>query len=107
MKKTIFTLITILISFNLFAVAAFSFDREFKNTDGTSFIGRVVGDEHLNYVVDKNKLIVVYNNESGNYEYGEIVDDNLVASGIKQGNPNNLDLPIITSKDLIMVRKNK
>ncbi len=85
MQKII--LLTSAIATLTFGAPAFKGDIEFKQKDGTIFIGKVKGDEWFNWVQDNKNHIIKYNNQSKNYEYGKIGEVNgvldLVPSGTK------------------------
>ncbi|MCD6654358.1 MAG: hypothetical protein LT067_06275 [Sulfurovum sp.] len=73
-----------------FCVPAFQGPMEFKQNDGSTFQGKLKGDEWFNWVEDQEGNIIKYNKESNNYEYGTIQEKNgtldLIPSGIKVGN---------------------
>jgi hypothetical protein len=76
--------------FNLaLAAPAYQGDIEFKNSDGSSFVGTLKGDEYFSWIENKELDIIVYNDKNKNYEYGKFIKiDNqlqLVPSGIKVG----------------------
>jgi len=65
------------------AAPAFDKMREFKQADGTTFMAKGQGNQHLNWIETKNGDILRYNQKSKNYEYAQIVDNTLKASGEK------------------------
>lgn len=87
MKKLI--IFASLITF-AFSVPAFEGPIEFKQNDGSTFKGKLKGDEWFNWIEDKEGDIIKYNKESKDYEYGTIQEKNgtldLIPSGIKVGN---------------------
>lgn len=74
----------------VFSVPAFKGDIKFKQNDGSTFSGKLKGDEWFNWVEDKHGDIIKYNKKSKNYEYAMIKEVNgtldLVPSSIKVGN---------------------
>ncbi|MCO4844967.1 MAG: hypothetical protein KC427_03005 [Sulfurovum sp.] len=72
-----------------YSVPAYKGAIKFKQNDGSSFSGKLKGDEWFNWVEDKQGDIIKYNKESKNYEYGMIKEINgtldLVPSSIKVG----------------------
>jgi len=77
-----------LLSTSLFAAPAYQGKRTFKNSDHTSFVGSQKGDEHLNWIEDRNGNIIKYNRDTKNYEYAKIANTKrgsmkLVPSGEK------------------------
>ncbi|HIP59521.1 MAG TPA: hypothetical protein EYH01_03730 [Campylobacterales bacterium] len=85
MRKII--LLTTSIATLAFGAPAFTGDIEFKQQDGTTFDGKLKGDEWFNWVEDKSDHIIKYNNQSKNFEYGMLEEVNgeidLVPSGTK------------------------
>jgi len=65
------------------AAPAFDKMREFRQADGTTFMAKGQGNQHLNWIETKNGDILRYNQESKNYEYAEIENNTLQASGEK------------------------
>jgi len=84
MKRVILFIGMITLSYS---VPAYKGDIEFKQVDGSSFVGNIDGDEWFNWVEDKDGNIIKYNKNSKNYEYGVIKEIDgemsLVPSGIK------------------------
>ena len=72
-----------LLIYTLNAAPAFDKMREFKNADGTTFIAKGQGNQHLNWVETEDGVILRHNPKSNNYEYAEIEDNQLKASGNK------------------------
>lgn len=74
----------------VFSVPAYKGSINFKQNDGSSFSGKLKGDEWFNWVEDKEGDIIKFNKKSKDYEYAIIKDINgtldLVPSGIKVGN---------------------
>jgi|GEM_PF-598681 len=68
---------------------AYQGDIEFKNSDGSVFIGKLKGDEWFSWIEDKNGKIIKYNSISKNYEHGKFVDidgkNQLIPNGVKVG----------------------
>lgn len=85
MKKTI--LISLVGSY-LSASSALPMETKFVNSDNSSFYGTKKGDEHLNWIEDKNGNVIKYNPSTKNYEYAKIVTSSkgaqfIAASGQK------------------------
>ena len=80
MKYIILVLLSISI---LNAAPAFNKLREFKNSDGTSFMAKAKGNQHLNWIQTEDGEVLRYNQKSGNFEYAEIIDESLKPSGMK------------------------
>ena len=84
MKKLILVVFAVTLSFG---VSAFKGEVLFENSDGSTFKGHVKGDEHLNWVEDKQENVIKYNNKSKDYEYAKVVKKNgvvkLIPSNIK------------------------
>jgi hypothetical protein len=101
MKKLIMSLIVAVSS--LIAVPAFDGERSFKQSNGQTFTGSVKGDEWLHWIETKNGAVVIYNNNSKDYEYATIREidgqEVLVASGRKLGQIN-------TNKSLASAKNN-
>jgi len=73
-----FSLISMLLS-----APAFNGLREFKNSDGTTFMAKARGTHILNWIETVDGEILKYNKETKNFEYATIKDDKLIASGTK------------------------
>lgn len=67
----------------LLSAPAFQKMREFKNADGTVFIGQAEGNHHLNWIRTEDGEILKYNKESKNFEYAKIEKNSLKASGAR------------------------
>ncbi|HSR73310.1 MAG TPA: hypothetical protein VLL31_00575 [Sulfurovum sp.] len=85
---------------------------KFEQSDGSTFSGKLKGDEWFNWVEDKQGDIIKYNKKSKNYEYGVVKEVNgtldLAPSDIKVGNkPAGSDLGKIDKKTLIKIWKEK
>lgn len=74
-------ILTILFS-QLFSAPAFNKLREFTNADGSTFMARAQGNQHLNWIQTQDNTILKYNSQSRNFEYAQIQNDSLRASGI-------------------------
>ena len=81
-----FLLLIFLLLNSLQAAPAFDKMREFKQADGSTFIAKGQGNQHLNWIETKNGDILRYNKESKNYEYAVIQNNSLKASGEKYQN---------------------
>jgi hypothetical protein len=66
----------------LYSAPAFSKYRKFFNADGSSFIAKANGNEHLNWIETIDGKILKYNEKTKNFEYAKIVDNKLVTSGV-------------------------
>lgn len=75
------------------AVAAYQEEISFKQNNGDTFKGYIKGDEWFHWVEDKQGNIIVYNQQTKNYEYGILkkVKDvyELVPSGVTIDKTNN------------------
>lgn len=81
-------LIITLLFTHIFAAPAYSKLREFKQADGTTFKARANGNQHLNWIEDENGEILKYNKNSGNFEYAQIKEQRLKASGVRYDKSN-------------------
>ena len=70
-----------------FAVPAYKGEITFTQNDGTSFTGHLHGDEYFSWIKDKEGQVIVFNNQSKNYELAKLkmLDGHmqLFPSGIK------------------------
>jgi len=93
-----------------FSVPAYKGDIEFKQEDGSKFIGKLKGDEWFSWVEDKQKNIIKYNKESKNYEYAKVIEKDgkleLVASNSKVS-PNRTSPFQVKKEDLSKIWKEK
>jgi hypothetical protein len=76
----------------LFSAPALNIQREFKNFDGTTFIGKPQGNQHLNWIQTEDGNILKYNAQSHNFEYAMIKNNILRASGVKYRESNSKDI---------------
>ena len=76
-------LLLFLASALLFGAPAYDALREFTNADGTTFMAKAKGNQHLNWIQTQEEEILKYNQESKNFEYAKIENNALVASGVK------------------------
>jgi len=74
----IFALFTQLLT----AAPAFQGKRTFTQPDGTTITYRVQGDEHLNWVESESGDILLFSKKNKRYEYAQISNGTLKASGI-------------------------
>jgi len=65
----------------LSAAPAFEGSRTLIQSDGSSFQAKIKGDEYLHWVETSDKVILVYNRKSKNYEHAIIKSGALVPSG--------------------------
>ncbi len=78
------TITLLILTFTLLLSApALNKTKEFKNSDGTTFKAKSVGNHHLNWIETEDGEVLKYNSKSKNYEYGEIKNSALKASGAK------------------------
>jgi hypothetical protein len=66
---------------------AYKGDIEFKQQDGSTFVGNLNGDEWFNWIEDKHSNVIKYNNQSKNYEYAIVEEVNGVAELVPSGSP--------------------
>ncbi len=68
----------------LLAVPAHQEEKEFKQSDNSSFRGQLKGDEWFSWVETKDGYIAKYNTQSKNYEYITLNDEgDIVYSKVK------------------------
>ena len=68
----------------LFAVPAHQEEKEFKQSDSSSFRGHLKGDEWFSWVETNDGYIAKYNGKSKNYEYMTLNDEgDMVYSKVK------------------------
>jgi hypothetical protein len=70
----------------LFSAPAFNAMREFTNADGTTFMAKAQGNQHLNWIQTQDGEILKYNQATKSFEYAKIEGDRLLPSGIKYEN---------------------
>lgn len=103
------TIITLVFSSLLFAAPAYQGSIVFKQKDGSSFKGKLKGDEWFNWVEDKQGNIIKYNKKSKNYEYGVIKQKNgefdLLPSGVMAGTQAKMTSSGNIQADQVMVEK--
>lgn len=79
----------IMFASTLFATMAFNGNLSFKNSDGSTFSGKLKGDPYFHYIKTATGDIVVFNKNSGDYEYANIDNSGshakLIPSGAKVG----------------------
>ena len=76
-----FLLLLVVIS-QLFSAPAFTKTREFTNADGTTFMAKAQGNQHLNWIQTLDGEILKYNTQTKNYEYAKIENKQLQATGV-------------------------
>ena len=74
----------------LFSAPAYAKIREFKNQDGTTFMAKGQGNQHLNWIETEDGEILKYNQKTKNYEYAKIENRSLQASGVKYEKNNSI-----------------
>jgi len=67
----------------LFGAPAFDALREFTNADGTTFMAKAQGNQHLHWIQTQDGDILKYNEETKNFDYAQIKENRLMPSGIK------------------------
>jgi hypothetical protein len=78
------TLLLLLLCFTFgFSAPAFNALREFTNADGTTFMAKSQGNQHLNWIQTQDGEILKYNQSTKNFEYAKIENDALVSSGVR------------------------
>jgi len=77
----LFLLFLITVS-QLFSAPAFTKTREFTNADGTTFMAKAQGNQHLNWIQTLDGEILKYNTQTKNYEYAKIENKQLQATGV-------------------------
>ena len=80
MKSLLLVLLTLS---QLFSAPALGKMREFTNADGTTFMAKARGDQHLNWIQTDDGEVLRYNQNSNNFEYAIIKKNLLQASGVK------------------------
>ncbi len=68
----------------LFSAPAFHGKKSFELENGETFKGYVKGDEHLNWIESESGEILLFNKKNSRYEYAEIRNSELMASGIQK-----------------------
>ncbi len=77
------TLLFILLASQLFSAPALDKMRKFTNADGSTFMAKGQGNQHLNWIKTQDGEILKYNKESRSFEYAVIKENALRASGVK------------------------
>ncbi|MBA3025692.1 MAG: hypothetical protein FP820_04695 [Sulfurimonas sp.] len=67
----------------LFSAPAYDAVREFTNADGTTFMAKGQGNQHLHWIQTQDGEILKYNEVTKNFEYAKIENNALVPSGVK------------------------
>ena len=67
----------------LLSAPAFSKLREFHHIDGTTFMAKAHGNQHLNWIQTQDGEILKYNEQTKDFEYAKIEHNSLKASGIR------------------------
>ena len=76
------TILFLFISIQLvYCAPAMNRERNYIQSDGSSFKAKVKGDEYLHWMEDKEGNILKYNKQSNNYDFAMIEDNQLKASG--------------------------
>jgi len=97
-----------IVSILAFGAPAFSQPFTFKQSDGSTFIGKLKGDEYLHWVENEKGDVLLLNKKSRNFEYAIIKEGRLSPSGIKPGAKARSTVPAI-SKEVLkeLWRKNR
>ena len=66
----------------LLSAPAFHAQKSFELETGETFQGYLKGDEHLNWIESDSGEVLLFSKERNRYEYAQIKDNELVASGI-------------------------
>lgn len=96
----------------VYSVPAYKGSIKFKQNDGSTFSGKIKGDEWFHWIEDNQGDIIKYNKKSKNYEYVVVKELNgtldLVTSNIKVGDKvEGSHLKKIDKETLIMIWKQK
>jgi hypothetical protein len=78
-----YLLIITLLHTLLFCAPALNQQRKFYNSNGTSFLGKAQGNQYLNWIETQEGNIVVFNQQTKNFEYAIIKNDMLVPNDIQ------------------------
>lgn len=78
--KIIFSLVTTLTL--LFGAPAFTLERTYTQSDGTTFKAKPQGDEYIHFLKTEDGAILVYNPQTKNFEYAIVEEDRLIPSGV-------------------------
>jgi hypothetical protein len=104
-------LILTLLTTYLYSSAAIGGDSDFVQEDGSTFQGKLKGDEWFNWIEDKDENILIYNKKTKNYEYAMLKSSNgkldLTTSGVKVGSKLRPSGTKIDKKDLSKIWKQK
>lgn len=82
----------IVISTGVYAVSAYPGDITFKQHDGSTFTGKLKGDEWFHWIEDTQKHIIVFNRTTRNYEFAKLVEHNGVYVNLTPSG-----IPVVTS----------
>ncbi|RUM70397.1 MAG: hypothetical protein DSZ08_04825 [Sulfurovum sp.] len=112
MKKI---LLFLAVSLWCFSMPAYHGKLTFTQQDGSTFEGKLKGDEYFSWIEDRQGNIILFNNQSKTYEYAKLTKrhgiSNLVPSGIKvfknMGNKAPYKNNTISKKTLMRLWKSK
>jgi len=77
------TLLFLLLASQLFSAPALDKMRKITNSDGSTFMAKGQGNQHLNWIKTEDGEILKYNKENKRFEYATIKENSLRASGVK------------------------
>lgn len=72
--------LAVLFSLVLLAAPAREREHKFMQSSSETFVAKVRGDEHLHWIETPNSDILIYNKQSGNYDYAVIEGEELKPS---------------------------
>ncbi len=76
-------LLFLLLASQLFSAPALDRMRKFTNSDGSTFMAKGQGNQHLNWIKTEDGEILKYSKENKSFEYAVIEENALRASGVK------------------------
>ena len=74
------------------AVSAYPGDITFKQHDGSTFTGKLKGDEWFHWIEDSKEHIIVFNRATRNYEFAKLIEYNGVDVDLSPSG-----IPVVTS----------
>ncbi len=77
------TLLFLLLTSQLFSAPALDKMRKFTNSDGSTFMAKGQGNQHLNWIKTEDGEVLKYNEANKRFEYATIKENRLRASGVK------------------------
>ncbi len=85
-----FLLLFFLLYSQVFSAMAYNKLREFAQSDGSTFEAKAFGNQHLNWIETTDGAILKYNQETKNFEYAIIENNQLKSSGVKYEKKNSM-----------------